>query len=386
MSSSNNQCRVFVTRAGKCVKLLASPLAVIAIVLCYRSFSTVKRVVPETGPSMIAVRATPLRIFASDDRSYIGDEIPSDMKFRLLTLMAPDRKTKSVSYLLHYLDFWGLRDHRMPTEIPSQHIVDAFLNNRRYDWMASSDPLFFTGPDELLRIANDSDSKGEAHPDQVLAILGGVGVPSSRKITYLDNNYCVADAVISSARNFVFDHEIEWSALAYLRYIPSRHQWTNRWGDIISFDRIAEHLVSRRHRYGPCSGTHALLVLVAMLRVNEQVPLLENDTVNKIRRYLRAASEMLRTSQNSTGFWSENWNMSGQPPVTGTNRIRELHITGHHLEWIYGAPVDLRPDDETVRRAVAGCIDRLASATVTDVRQNICAFAHPLRVILEQAK
>lgn len=334
----------------------------------------------------IAVRETPIILwsFRPDHGSATerSPKLPGDLD-ALRDLLRPVGEMKSVSYMLHFMSFWGLDAsaesmHVRGSEISGFDMVRALLDDTSFPWYHRSKPLFYVGGDGILRAARARELDGEAHIDQVLATLGSMGVRASRRIHAVEGDYTIADAVRSSVATFVEAQEVEWSLLAYLHYLPPETRWRNRWGDVFSFDSLAQRLVARPLGEGPCSGTHALAVLESMLHADQAYDIISDATTRAVREYLLHAGHMLARHQHRDGWWTASW-ASDSPPAGFLTGTIELRVTGHHLEWLLQTPEYARIEPWRIRRAIKWCRMQLAQADVHDVRRNICAYTHATR-------
>ena len=347
----------------------------------------------------ITIRETPLAIRPLVRQGEAArDDNPAQTLSTFRKLLRPDATLKipSVSYLVHLLAFWGVDGEIVKNKrMSGDDLLRALLDGKKCDWYAPSKPLFFVSGDGEVRAAlggHESvfeSGNGEAHADQVLATLGSLGVPASRRIGCLEGAFTVGDAVRSSLNDFVAGgDEIEFSLMAYLRYLPPERQWRKRWGDLFTFDSLAEQLTRREHGVGMCTGTHALGDLAAMLRINGDYHIISPQTASRVEQYLLAASDLLAHNQRRDGSWSKTWSQPRKSNASAdTNNVTAddddspLQVTGHHLEWIMIAPANLRPDAAVVRKAISWCRRRLAGASVADVRENICEYEHAIRAV-----
>jgi hypothetical protein len=342
-----------------------------------------------TGHKYTNIRDVPVSlpqvISTVNDRN--GDQLASAAS-RVILTMHPSDSISSVSNLLHYMYFWGtLNSVYAPhaAGIGMNEMLDVLLNGSRPGWYLPEQAPFFLGQDGFIRVARTNEISGEAHLNQTLATLGAIGVNSSRPIGCLGGPFTVADAVRSSIATFSLVDEIEWSTLALLYYLPPQRAWQNRWGETFTFDEIARVLMARPLGQGSCAGTHVLFVLSLMMRVNEQYPIISQESVHAIEQYVSAACQLLQSNQHSTGGWTTSWQvpLTSRPSSTSAREMGgNLLVTGHHLEWIAIAPGDIRPRTAAIQRAVRWCMDELTIDSADALPKDVCARTHAVRAIL----
>ena len=82
--------------------------------------------------------------------------------------------------------------------------------------------------------------------------------------------------------------EYEWSALAYVLYLPPARSWVTAEGQRITFDRLADRIMREDLSRGVCAAHHRMHALVAMLRVDDQTPIIADATRVRVLNYLSA--------------------------------------------------------------------------------------------------
>lgn len=149
------------------------------------------------------------------------------------------------------------------------------------------------------------NAEREAHRDQLLAVLGEIGIPLDAPVTTDRGPKPLRGLLDDSVANFSLDQgEIEWTALAYALYLPPQRQWTDKFGTAFQFDQLARELMRRElGEQRACSGTHLLYSLAVLCRVDESEPVLSQDTRRELRRYLAAMSDRAAASQRIDGSW-----------------------------------------------------------------------------------
>ena len=96
---------------------------------------------------------------------------------------------------------------------------------------------------------------GVSHPDQYIQALGEAGARSDTAIRLPDGASATLEGVIrESLANFNIEQEMEFTAVAYSRWLPPTRRWVDRHGYVHSFDEIAEALMSRSLDGASCCG------------------------------------------------------------------------------------------------------------------------------------
>ena len=116
----------------------------------------------------------------------------------------------------------------------------------------------------------------QAHEDQLLAVLAEAGVPLSTPLTTGRGQASAQRLLDDTLANFDLKQaEPEWSALSVVLYLPPQRSWTDKYGKVLTFDDLAEELMDRTFQANlPCAGTHLIYTLTALLRADEQEPVL----------------------------------------------------------------------------------------------------------------
>ena len=326
------------------------------------------------------------------DAYYEATTIPKQKILDLLSI--DDIQMTSISYMLHYVQFWGcvelLSDNQESHNF--EKLILILLKNEKNPWFPKHEELFYLSGDGIVRTARQDNSNpfsnlthgtlGEAHPDQVLSTLGSIGIESDQVISFGSHeNYSVSDN--GSLDTFRYSNEMEFSLMAFLYYLPPTKQWQNRWGDVFSFDSAADYLLNDPLGYGTCSGIHRLIVFASMLRVNENFLILSPETTKRIEEYLLRASCILEQTQSPNGAWTYSWHDETQSLEQNEKSFSDLHITGHHLEWIIICPKKCRPSEQSVVQAILWCQNEVNKMSLSSVRRNICEHMHVLKVLFQ---
>lgn len=195
----------------------------------------------------------------------------------------------------------------------------------------------------------DGQYVAEGHPNQFLAALTGAGVPLSHSIEMENGDrHTLADALEHVKRNLRpsqirvdppktghEDHELGWSIGLLADAVGTDAKWTNKWGEDVSLDALVEIAIQRPIGWGSCGGTHELYGLVRALRAHRAVHTELSGVWERLARYLDDAKARARASQHSDGSFDYEWHVSPpSEPATNNGLNRQVHITGHMLEWL----------------------------------------------------
>jgi hypothetical protein len=258
---------------------------------------------------------------------------------------------------------------------------------------AGKSGLFVTryGVRNLVASAHDGvkSPEGQAHVDQLLAVLAETGVPLTHRVRVDGSERDVRSLLEDSLACFDMKQEIEWTALAYALYLPPKATWTDKFGRTFSFDDLADELLSRAFdRSGiACDGTHLLYSLTVLLRSDEIAPILSGESRRRVTARLRDVSARVVAGQEADGSWSVGWYRSGDrtaaPGSTGGPQPQKVLVTGHHIEWLLLLPRDLRPDEDCLRRGSSWLGDQLQSAPAETIRKNYCPYSHAGKILFD---
>jgi hypothetical protein len=163
---------------------------------------------------------------------------------------------------------------------------------------------------------------------------------------------------------------LEWTVEAFGRYLDGTDRWTNRVGQVTTFDDVARELTARPLGQGPCFGTHTLYALACLFRANTQEPILSVAVRDGIKRRLEEAALLVTAARQGAGWWASRWAPAadiGKAPIpTDAEELLAIISTGHHLEWMALVTPEFRPPASIVKLAIKGAFDWLAGRTVED--------------------
>jgi hypothetical protein len=238
--------------------------------------------------------------------------------------------------------------------------------------------------EELARLHPERQS----HADQFLALLAEAGIPLSQPLSTARGSGTVEAILTDSLANFhPKQPEIEWSALAFALYLPPRASWTNKYGEVMSFDMLTGELMKRDFKSGlACGGTHLLYSLVVLLRADEVAPVLSAAIREDARSYLKRMAEAVAANQSQEGWWGLDWYeaVDGRRGMSEYTEARDsdfVLITGHHLEWMLLLPTDLAPPRECFSRGTYWLKTHLLAAKRQTMMAQYCPYSHAGKVL-----
>lgn len=207
--------------------------------------------------------------------------------------------------------------------------------------------------------------RAEGHYGQLLKALAQAGVPSSTPVTTASQrNGTVADIFQDAVLRFSYADELEFIACALALWLPPHRTWRNQFGEEFSFDELTSALLHAPRGDGPCGGCHLPYSIAIILRVDETHSLLSEEVRRDALRWLNETVELLRVRQMPSGGWNRSWSGTlNVGPIMGIDLLDRVTITGHHLEWMALAPIEIRRQEGMLRAAVKSLASDLAELT-----------------------
>lgn len=217
--------------------------------------------------------------------------------------------------------------------------------------------------------------KGEKHLDETLSVFGEIGVHSDRKIVVWDQTTDVSSAVRAAATNLTLDQNLDFAPLAYALYLPPQSTWTNKFGEVITFDDVCLSVCEQPMGSGCCFGTHAIYSLACVLAANEQHKILSDTATQAVRSKLTEAVNALRESQQEDGCWHPEW-FAAKRELGHADYGEMISATGHSLEWLAVAPQDIIDDPEMISRGCDGLLNLFLEAPSASLRDEYNYYTH----------
>lgn len=229
----------------------------------------------------------------------------------------------------------------------------------------------------------------ESHRDFCLAVLSEQELPASFPMQVDGKSYTFRDFLADSIANFhLGQEEIEWSALAYALWLPPARTWTNKFGELFSFDDMALELMERPLKNATCTGAHVVQALIVLSRVDAEVcPVLSPSVRSELDGHLQEVVQTAKSTQAADGSWDVDWHKaltqdSGHETArktysveTGTSGGRLL-ATSHIVEWMLLLPDASWIPDERIYRAGQWLHHALKDVDPEFVADHFCPCTH----------
>lgn len=235
--------------------------------------------------------------------------------------------------------------------------------------------LRFSSSQSLPR---SSSTAGEAHRDQALAIMAQLGIPLSQPFNLRNRHYTGRSVLADSVMTFsIAQPELPWSAVAYCHYLSGQTSWENKFGEVFTFDTLADELLRRSLDQESCGGLHVLQALTVIRSArHDGKPIISNIHAANIDQYINKYIAIATRGQRDAHGWGSDW---CRPPAGNTaprSTSDRVVVTGHMLEWMLMLPDHQRPDATSVRRAVDHLQHMLDAHPVQAPSLPVCPYTH----------
>jgi hypothetical protein len=222
---------------------------------------------------------------------------------------------------------------------------------------------------------------GEGHPNQFLAILTWAGASLSQPVKLRGNdNLTLADVLESGKMHLrpsqmlavpptdkYGDQELGWSISAIAGSLGSDAEWKNKWDEDVSLAALIEIALQRPLGWGSCGGTHELFGLAFALYVRQAEGKDLGGVWTRLDAYIDTAKARARASQHGDGSFDYDWARPDKGDELKTlSPKRQVHITGHMLEWLVVASSTEEITEPFLRKAyrfLSGC--KFAKVAIT---------------------
>ena len=297
----------------------------------------------------------------------------------------------SVSGLLHWLRVFGVSaDVDSDGERLNQRakeIVDMLTDEKRIAKKYGQEGTVVETESGVKYLSRQSNLRLEwrsraAHPGQVAAVFGEIGLRSSRLVRCNSKIFTIADVVRDCLLNLQCRDarrlEPEWAGLVYAHY-ANFSTWTNRFGESISINGLIDYLLKRPVMAYCCGGTHLLHTLAAILQADMQSELLQGATREKIEQKCLEYREVLERTQHANGAWLDDW--AGHVETKNKSAVG-VHMTGHILEGQLYLPTSLRISEKCIHDGVKFLEQEFLTVKSDDLVGNYCPYSHAGRVLM----
>lgn len=332
---------------------------------------------------------------------YDYDFIITDEQLsRTLRKLRPqfEGKDTKIYHTDHHLRAWtAAAVFDEPQYMSGQGMVRLLTDHRAFaevygEELAEKKPLLIDGGPGV-RVREQEGPTTSSHHDHTLACLAEIGMPLSHPIVTPNRTTTFRAMLEQSLRDFSLNQiEYEWSALAYVLFLPPTNRWVTTEGQEVSFDKLAERIMRESLPRGVCAANHRFHALVMFLRVDDlmqsmgEQPLLSPETRGEVIDYLHNVVATLVKNQHPDGFWNRNY-MDGPPASSAPTELEgdklddRIIATGHVLEWLALAPAELHPPRSTLVSAGQWLVRTVDGLTPAQTRQFASFLSHAGRAL-----
>ena len=320
----------------------------------------------------------------------------------VLSRLLPTWPRLNLGIALHALRLWGpeARFNRANHDSPfnnriftGRELLCLFLDDHWYrKFLVNNEPIL---TDDLHGIkvrqrATEGGFEGEiAHSGALLAVCGELGLASNFFVRTRTREAYLKELITSAAASFVVTEELEWLLEVIARYIEFDYQptWQNRWGREVSLQAGVDVLLSQSYNKGACVGGHVPYCFTQLISLNQLAPILRKDQVLSMITRLQATFDRLVSTQDASGAFTPSWTEQSDPSSSsipsGTTEL--FDVTGHHLEWIAYAPLEVLLDSESISRACRFLTTGIAEVDDFTIAFNYGSFSHSASALLALA-
>ena len=303
-------------------------------------------------------------------------------------------RTPNLNQVDHALRLWGVAATFTDPDCFSGVELRGLLTDHRHfqeHWGPATQPFILPNTRSTLPYVEFRTRSGpgsSSHVDHTLASLAEVTTPLDYPV-----NTPSGELPLKAAFDLAFDRfqlnqsECEWSALAFLHYLPHKKGWRTKEGQNITWDMIAARLMRQKLAQGSCYGNHRLHTLACILRVDESTQILSPESRVTILTHLKDATARLVKSQHADGYWTRSWpgeewdgNSDTDTYLTDT-RSERLLATGHALEWWAFAPDDALPPEQHIVSAAQWVVTTIDTMADSDISHSYTFLTHAGRAL-----
>jgi hypothetical protein len=319
-----------------------------------------------------------------DDPEVISEE---DLALVLHAILPRFSQQKlKPNFVEHALRAWGSEIEFTNEELISgPQMTDYLLDTGSYiaSWGTDSDPILQPNSDSGIYVRWASDSSASVHHDHLLASLAEAGVTLERAVYTPARQTTLHEIFAESLRDFRLDErETEWSVMAFASYLAPQHTkvWKNSQGREISFDMMATRLMRSHKQKGVCLGIHRVYSLIMLVQLDEEYGnLISASMRDEIMEFLADIRQLIIDAQHEDGSWPPNW-ADGIQAEANRDPDEELYrrviATGHHLEWLAIAPLELHPPREDIIRAARWIVQNVRDTPQDGIESKYTFYSH----------
>ena len=319
----------------------------------------------------------------------IGLEIGDDFG-QIIDKLDPSNQTNesklSASQCLHLLSALGLEanfsDHRFSSGLD---LLGLLTNSRQAKEYFGHPVLLSTRFGVRPTNGTQFGLASQAHRDQLLCCFAQLGVPIDYPLVVEGQPRQFRDILRDSIANFhLLQEELEFTAIAYALCLPPNRAWTNKLGEIYTFDDLVEVIMRRELNGSHCLGAHLVEAMIYIHRVDSEVdPILSETWRGRLQQRLDKIATTILEGQADDGSWGPQWHY-GLLSESARHRtpsdiepVKRLLATGHITQCIALMSPERNPLNSSVlRRAVSWLNHTTAAVDREFIRTNFCPCCH----------
>ncbi|MDA1013279.1 MAG: hypothetical protein O3A00_02375 [Planctomycetota bacterium] len=326
-----------------------------------------------------------------DDATVVSD----DDLAAVLHKIRPRFNDKNIrpNLVEHALRAWGIHaKFDDPGVMSGEDLKNFLVDHGRFLRVFKDVPPLLQQQPEGVAIRWGRQVGGSVHHDHWLACLTEAGIDRHHRVTTQTRMDMTIDDVIQEAlRDFKLDErEVEWSVMAFGFWLVSDEDgktvrtWKTNTGRELSFDLLAKRLIRGHKQYGVCTGTHRVYSAMVLIRLDDTYKILSESVRAELWQYLEKTRDLIEVCQFADGHWPYNWwdgKESLDSPLPPVNS-QVVIATGHHLEWLSIAPLELHPFQgseqgrEMIRKAAKWLIANVKSQSDADMLRQYTFYSH----------
>jgi hypothetical protein len=173
---------------------------------------------------------------------------------------------------------------------------------------------------------------GQGHQDQFIAEIAQWGVPKDTPVVVFGKQYTMMDFVKESMAHSRLGQELSWSTVVIASYVGTDVEWTNRFGEKLTFEQLLESEWKASVDQAACGGTHRLFGMTWCYFTHKRNGGNVDDGIwKKVKEKLDAHVEIARKYQNPDGSFSAAY---FRGPGSTSDLSDRLASSGHIFEWL----------------------------------------------------
>jgi hypothetical protein len=334
------------------------------------------------------MRERPLRLTPLYDNPVV---VADEQLMRVLMRLRPQFRGEEtrINEVEHSLRTWGAdADFGDPEFMTGQEMIRLLMDHARFVELYGPETLpLLMDEDRGVGVRVQEGPRSSTHVDHTISVLAEVGTPPDFPLITPTRQTTFRAMLEQSMASFSLNQlEYEWSVATYAALLPPTTRWRTSEGEEVDFNRMAGRLMRESLPRGVCMGNHRLYTLVVLLRIDQQVSILTDETKEEILVFLKAATAMLVQNQHPDGFWNDLWPIS--PPLTREptdrpgDRIGErILATGHALEWWAMAPRDVHPPRPVLAAAGQWLVKTTDELSDEEIVENYVYLTHVAKAL-----